>query len=64
GVGELVHAALEAAPGVLVERDHLRCHKVQSSVACLRIEPTPATDGQAADSHFLPRTQASSPDPA
>src|SRR5882724_7857500 len=28
GVGKLVHAALEAAPGVLVKRDHLRCHLV------------------------------------
>src|SRR5215469_928212 len=26
GVGQLVHTALEAAPGVLVKRDHLRCH--------------------------------------
>src|SRR5579859_6584290 len=27
-VGQLVHAALEAAPGVLVIRDHLRCHRL------------------------------------
>src|ERR1700742_1984583 len=36
GVGKLVHAALEAAPGVLVKRDHLRCHWFQSSVAYVR----------------------------
>ena len=45
GVGELVHTAFEAAPGVLVKRDHLRCHRLQSSVAYARIEPTPATAG-------------------
>src|SRR6202008_4502474 len=45
GVGELVHTAFEAAPGFLVERDHLRCHRLQSSVAYARIEPTPATAG-------------------
>ncbi len=33
GVGELVHAALEAAPGFLVKRDQLRCHWLQSSVS-------------------------------
>src|SRR5690606_10762306 len=27
GVGELVHTALETAPGVLVKRDHLGCHE-------------------------------------
>src|SRR5215472_757834 len=27
-VGQLIHAALEAAPGVLVIRDHLRCHRL------------------------------------
>src|SRR6266568_87380 len=64
GVGELVHTALEAAPGVLVKRDHLRCHRLQSSVAYARIEPTPATDGSPRDSPFLPRGGASSPDPA
>src|SRR5205814_5475431 len=36
GVGELVHTALESAPGVLVKRDHLRCHRLQSSVAYAR----------------------------
>src|SRR6202034_4357224 len=64
GVGELVHTALEAAPGVLVKRDHLRCHRLQSSVAYARIEPTPATDGSPRGSPFLPRKGASSPDPA
>src|SRR6185436_158244 len=64
GVGELVHTALEAAPGVLVKRDHLRCHRLQSSVAYARIEPTPATDGSPRGSPFLPREDASSPDPA
>src|SRR6516225_6869653 len=64
GVGELVHTALEAAPGVLVKRDHLRCHRLQSSVAYARIEPTPATDGSPRGSPFLPREGASSPDPA
>src|SRR6202035_3977483 len=44
GVGKLVHAALEAAPGVLVKRDHLRCHWYQSSVATLG--PTEARDGR------------------
>src|ERR1039457_4084937 len=33
GVGELVHTAFEAAPGFLVKRDHLGCHRLQSSVA-------------------------------
>ncbi|MGB6578195.1 MAG: hypothetical protein WBF34_09760, partial [Streptosporangiaceae bacterium] len=56
--------ALEAAPGVLVKRDHLRCHRLQSSVAYARIEPTPATDGIPHGSPFLPREGASSPDPA
>src|SRR6202035_4676336 len=63
GVGELVHTALEAAPGVLVKRDHLRCHRLQSSVAYARIEPTPATDGSPRGSLFLPREDASSPHP-
>src|SRR2546429_6309990 len=31
GVGQLVHAAFEAAPGFLVKRDQLRCHWLQSS---------------------------------
>src|SRR5260370_250213 len=46
----LVHAALEAAPGLFVERDHLRCHRLQSSrnfVPCVPTGPTPATDGLA-----------------
>src|SRR6185437_13672901 len=41
GVGKLVHAALEAAPGVLVKRDHLRCHWFQSSVAYVRTGRSP-----------------------
>jgi hypothetical protein len=48
GVGELVHAALEAAPGVLVKRDHLCCHRapvLRNCVAQVRTGPTPATAG-------------------
>ena len=33
GVSIAKEIELEAAPGVLVKRDHLRCHKLQSSVA-------------------------------
>src|SRR5580658_5500335 len=46
-VGELVHAALEAAPGFLVERDHFRCHRLPvlpELCACVPTGPTPATD--------------------
>src|SRR6202007_1154856 len=63
GVGELIHAALEAAPGVLVKRDHLRCHWFQSSVAHARDRPTPATDGTPGSRPFLPPGNTSSPDP-
>src|SRR3984885_2533297 len=54
GVGKLVHAALEAAPGVLVKRDHLRCHWYQSSVATLG--PADARDGRHARRQSLPAT--------
>src|SRR5580693_4128758 len=64
GVSELVHAALEAAPGFLVERDHLRCHRLQSSrnfVPCAQIEPTPATDGITGGQSLPAAGSASSP---
>src|SRR5580692_11048156 len=47
GVGKLVHAALEAAPGVLVKRDHLRCHWFQSSVAYVRTGRSPRRTARA-----------------
>src|SRR6202008_2595016 len=64
GVGKLVHAALEAAPGVLVKRDHLRCHWFQSSVAYVRTGRRPRRAAPPRGSPFLPPSGTSSPDPA
>src|SRR5262249_30568405 len=62
-VGQLVHAALEAAPGVLVVRDHLRCHRLlvllELLAWCMPTEPTPATDGSR-NSQSLPAARAAS----
>src|SRR6202035_1034918 len=63
GVGKLVHAALEAAPGVLVKRDHLRCHWL-SPPWLHEDRPTPATDGTPDGGPSPPPGNASSPDPA
>src|SRR5713101_5223474 len=63
-VGQLIHPALEAAPGFLVERDHLRCHRLQSSrnfVPCVPIEPTPAADGRTGRQSLPAAGPASSP---
>src|SRR6202012_2505002 len=65
GVGQLVHAALEATPGVLVERDHLRCHRlpVLLRTLCLRADRADARDGRPrlAVSPCPPARWASSP---
>src|SRR3984885_4261330 len=63
GVGKLVHAALEAAPGVLVKRDHLRCHWFQSSVAYVRTGRSPRRTAHHTAVPFLPPGGTSSPDP-
>src|SRR5215470_16338277 len=64
-VGKLVHAALEAAPGVLVIRDHLRCHRLQFLFLIpgpeVPTEPTPATDGSAWEQSHPAPGSASSP---
>src|SRR6266576_571552 len=64
GVGQLIHTAFEAAPRVLVQRDHLGCHRLQSSQAFMAggwIEPTPATDGRPAGQSLPAGMEASSP---
>src|SRR6266536_1054894 len=47
GIGELIHAAFEAPPGLFIERDHLGSHRLQSSRNSFwraQTEPMPATD--------------------
>ena len=64
GVGELVHTALEAAPGVLIERDHLGCHRLQSSrdLVAFRVNRADARDGRPPGGQSLPAAgEASSP---
>ena len=64
GVGELVHAALEAAAGLLVERDHLAAIGSSPSWRMRGSSRRPRRPAPPADSPFLPRGRASSPDPA
>src|SRR6202035_2630137 len=63
GVGELIHAALEAAPGVLVKRDHLRCHWFQSSVAYVRTGRRPRRTAFPGSSPVLLRAMPRRPIP-
>src|SRR6185437_7330145 len=65
GVGELVHTALEAAPRVLIERDHLRCHRLSPPgtwmAFTVRTGPTPATAGPLSEQSLPAADEASSP---
>src|SRR5262249_47788280 len=56
-VGQLIHAALEAAPGVLVIRDQLRCHRLLvllELIACRNADRADARDGRLGRSQSLP----------